>query len=148
MKQPPQSSQKNMPKVVAGIPAFNEEKCIGTIVLKTRQYVDEVVVVDDGSSDQTANVAELAGATVIQHKQNKGYGASIQALLTEARKKKPNIFVLLDADAQHNPDEIPELIKPISEGFDLVIGSREQRRNDVPRYRRIGQRVISYFSHV
>ena len=147
MKQLSQSSKQSRPKLAAAIPAFNEEKYIGTIVLKTRQYVGEVIVVDDGSSDQTANVARLAGATVIQHEQNKGYGASIQTLLAEAKKKDINILVLLDADAQHNPDEIPKLIKPISEGFDLVIGSREQRKSDVPRYRRIGQRVISYFSH-
>ena len=148
MKQSSQSSKQGKPKLAAAIPAFNEEKYIGTVVLKTRQYVDEVIVVDDGSSDKTADVARLAGATVIRHEENKGYGASIQTLLTEAKKKDLNILVLLDADAQHNPDEIPELIKPISEGFDLVIGSREQRANDIPRYRRIGQRVISYFAHI
>jgi len=148
MKQPSHSSQESRPKVIAAIPAFNEEKYIGTIVLKTRQYVDEVVVVDDGSTDQTANVARLAGATVIQHKQNKGYGASLQTLLAEAKKKDLNILILLDADSQHNPDEIPHLIKPVSEGFDLVIGSREGQRANIPRYRRIGQRVISYFSRI
>ncbi len=148
MSQSCQPSQVTQPKVIAAIPAFNEEKYIGTIVLKTRQYVDEVIVVDDGSQDHTADVARLAGATVIRHKQNKGYGASIQTLLAEAKKKNPGILVLLDADSQHEPDEIPQLIKPISEGFDLVIGSREQQKANIPRYRRIGQRVISYFSHI
>jgi glycosyltransferase involved in cell wall biosynthesis len=148
MKQSSQFSNQNRPKVAAAIPAFNEEKYIGTIVLKTRQYVDEVIVVDDGSSDQTAEVAKLAGATVIRHERNRGYGASVQTLLAEAKKKDLNILVLLDADAQHNPDEIPDLIKPISDGFDLVIGSRVQGGSNVPRYRRIGQRVISYFSHI
>jgi len=148
MQQSSQFSNQNRPRIAAGIPAFNEDKYIGTVVLKTRQYVDEVIVVDDGSSDQTADVAKLAGATVIRHEQNRGYGASIQTLLAEAKKKDLNILVLLDADAQHNPDEIPNLIKPISEGFDLVIGSRVLGGTDVPRYRRIGQRVISYFSHI
>ena len=143
-----QSTKQSRPKVAAAIPAFNEEKYIGTIVLKTRQYVDETIVVDDGSTDQTANVARLAGATVIQHQQNKGYGASIQTLLSEAKKKNLSILVLLDADSQHNPDEIPELIKPISEGFDLVIGSRERQGANIPLYRRIGQKVISYFSGI
>ncbi len=136
------------PKIIAGIPAFNEETYIGTVVLKTRQYVDEVIVVDDGSSDQTATVAWLAGATVVQHPQNVGYGASIKTLLAEAKKRASDIFVLLDGDSQHNPDDIPHLIEPIAEGYDLVIGSRQAQRANIPRYRRIGQGVISQFSHI
>ncbi|MDP2729848.1 MAG: glycosyltransferase family 2 protein [Dehalococcoidales bacterium] len=143
-----QSTKQDSARVAAAIPAFNEEEYIGTIVLKTRQYVNEVIVVDDGSTDQTAKVARLAGATVVQHPRNKGYGASIQTLLAEAKKKDINILVLLDADSQHNPDEIPELIKPIAEGFDLVIGSREHQAANIPLYRRTGQKVISYFSAI
>ena len=135
-------------KIIAAIPAYNEEKYIGTVVLKTRQYAGEVIVVDDGSTDRTGNVARLAGASVIQHKRNKGYGASIQTLLAEVRKRDPDILILLDADSQHNPDEIPSLIKPISAGFDLIIGSREQQSSNIPRYRRIGQRALSYFSRI
>ncbi len=148
MKKSSKPSQQKNRRVIAGLPAFNEERYIGTIVLKTRKYVDEVIIVDDGSEDQTADIARLAGATVIQHKQNKGYGASIQALFAEAKKRDPDVFVLLDADFQHNPDEIPLLIKPISEGSDVVIGSREKRKEDIPRYRRFGQRIISYFSRI
>ena len=136
------------PKIIAVIPAYNEEKYIGTVVLKARQHVDEVIVVDDGSTDQTADVARLAGAAVIRHQHNKGYGASIQTLLAKAKKGNPNIVVLLDADCQHNPDEIPSLVKPISQGFDLVIGSREQQRGNIPTHRRIGQRVLSYSSRI
>ncbi len=135
-------------KIIAAIPAYNEEKYIGTVVLKTRQYAGEVIVVNDGSTDQTGKVARLAGASVIQHKRNKGYGASVQALLAEARKRGPDILVLLDADSQHNPDEIPSLIKPISDGYDLIIGSRMRQGSNIPRYRRIGQRVLSYFSRI
>jgi len=129
-------------KVLAGIPAYNEARYVGSIVLQARQYVDEVIVVDDGSTDNTASVAELAGATVIRHAANRGKGAAIQSILAEARKRKPDILVLLDADSQHDPNEIPALIKPISEGFDLVIGSREAQKDKTPRYRRIGQKVL------
>ena len=147
MPQSPKPSPKAKPKTIAAIPAFNEESYIGTVVLKTLQYVDEGIVVDDGSSDQTAAVARLAGATVIQHKNNRGYGASIQTLMSQAKKRGPDILLLLDADSQHNPDEIPHLIEPISKGYDVVIGSREHQKTNIPRYRHIGQRVISRFSH-
>jgi len=130
-------------RVIAGIPAYNESKYVGTIVLSTRQYVDEVIVVDDGSTDNTVEIARLAGAEVVQHLRNRGYGAAIQTILDEARKRDPDILVILDADAQHNPKEIPNLLKPISEGYDLVIGSRKKQANRIPLYRRVGQRLIS-----
>lgn len=128
--------------ILAGISAYNEARYVGSIVLQARQYVDEVIVVDDGSTDNTAMVAGLAGATVIRHTENRGKGAAIQSILAEAKRRNPDILVLLDADAQHDPNEIPALTKPISEGFDLVIGSREAQKDKTPRYRRIGQKVI------
>jgi glycosyltransferase involved in cell wall biosynthesis len=129
-------------KVLAGIPAYNEARYVGSVVLQARQYVDEVIVVDDGSTDNTAKVAELAGATVVRHAENRGKGAAIQSILAEAKKRNPGALVLLDADAQHNPNEIPFLIKPVSQGFDLIIGSREAQEKKTPLYRRIGKKVI------
>lgn len=137
-----QKTQQTEVRVLAGIAAYNEARYVGSVVLQARQYVDEVIVVDDGSTDNTARVAELAGATVIRHDENRGKGAAIQSILAEAKKRNPDILVLLDADAQHDPNEIPVLLKPISEGFDLVIGSREAQKAKTPRYRRIGQKVI------
>jgi glycosyltransferase involved in cell wall biosynthesis len=130
------------PKIIAGMPAFNEAKYIGSLVLQTRQYVDEIIVIDDGSTDNTAEIARLAGARVIQHPHNQGYGAAIQSIFTEAKKIDPDILVIIDADAQHNPQEIPDIVKPIHEGFDLVIGSRHEQAEKIPFYRRIGQRLI------
>jgi len=141
-------AKSSQPKILVGMPAYNKGRYIGSLVLRARKYADEVVVVDDGSIDCTSEIAGLAGATVIRHEENKGYGAAVQSLLAEAKRRFSDILVLIDADAQHNPEEIPHLIKPISEGFDLIIGSREQQRSNIPPYRRFGHRVISYFSRV
>ena len=132
----------NPPRVLVGIPAYNEARYIGSIVLQARQYADTVIVVDDGSTDNTAGIAELSGAVVVRHDENRGKGAAIQSIMSEAKTKTPGILVLLDADGQHNPEEIPSLLKPISEGYDLVIGSRHSQRDRTPAYRRIGQKVL------
>ncbi|MFC1985050.1 glycosyltransferase family 2 protein [Chloroflexota bacterium] len=138
--------KSSRPKIIVGMPAYNEEKYIGSIILQARQYADEVIVIDDGSTDHTSKIAELAGAVVIRHGENKGKGVTVQRILTETNSRAADILVLLDADSQHNPEEIPDLIKGIHEGFDLVIGSRKMHRADIPFYRRVGQRVLSYFS--
>jgi len=136
------------PTIIAGMPAYNEGKYIGSLVVQVKQYVDQVIIVDDGSTDQTSKVAELAGATVVRHEKNRGYGSAIRNLLAEAKKRNADILVILDADSQHNPDEIPSLIKAISEGFDVVIGSREMQRNVIAPYRRMGQKVLRRLTYI
>ncbi len=136
------------PKIIVALPAYNEENYIGSMVLQVRQYADEVIVVDDGSTDRTARVAGLAGATVVQHAENKGYGSAIQSILAEAKKRNPDILVILDADSQHNPEEIPALTKAITAGSDVVIGSRVMQPNIIPSYRRMGQRVLATLTHI
>jgi len=111
-------------KITAIIPAYNEEETIGEVVRETLQYVDEVIVIDDGSTDKTSIIAENAGAKVVRHRENKGY---IEALRTGFKNATGDIIVTLDADGQHPPKYIPKLIEPILKGeADLVIGAREK----------------------
>jgi len=136
------------PKIIVGMPAYNEERYIGSVVLQARRFASEVVVVDDGSSDRTAEVARLAGATVVQHRKNSGYGATVQSVLAEAKKRNPEVLVLLDADGQHNPEEIASLVDAIANGADVAIGSRKIKSENIPAYRKLGQNIISYFTRV
>ncbi len=135
-------------KIIAAMPAYNEGNYIGSLIVQARQYVDEVIVIDDGSTDHTARVARLTGALVVQHKQNMGYGCAIQSIFTEAKKRNPDILIIFDADSQHNPDEMTSLIKAIADGSDVVIGSREMQTNKIAGYRRLGQRILSRLTQV
>lgn len=139
-------SQSVSPKILVAMPAYNEEKYIGSIILQAQQHAGEVMVVDDGSTDNTVKVSQLAGATVIKHLENQGYGAAIQDILKQAKKRNPAVLVILDADSQHDPEEIPVLVEAVLQGSDLVIGSRKIPRDNIPAYRKIGQKVISYLS--
>jgi glycosyltransferase involved in cell wall biosynthesis len=138
------------PKIIAAIPAYNEEKYIGEVVRRARKYVHQVVVIDDGSTDRTAAVAEAAGAKVVRHELNKNYGGAIKSCFAVARKMKADILVTFDGDGQHKPEDIPVVIKPILEGkYDLVIGSRFLNDNNkIPRYRRFGIDVITWLYNV
>jgi len=129
--------------IVAVMPAYNEEITVGSVVLKTRKYVDKVIVIDDGSRDDTASVAEEAGALVIRNERNLGKGESIRRALKMLKGSEVDVVVLLDADGQHDPDDIPKVVKPILEGeADMVIGSRRELKEGIPLYRRVGQRIL------
>jgi glycosyltransferase involved in cell wall biosynthesis len=135
------------PFVVVGIPAFNEATMIAQVVLEAQKYADAVVVCDDGSNDMTGAIAKRLGAEVVRHRRNRGYGASIKSLFKRARELNADVLVTLDADGQHNPEEIPNIVKPIAQGVaDLVIGSRFIERGgtkEMPFYRRFGAQLIT-----
>ncbi|MHA1616384.1 MAG: glycosyltransferase family 2 protein [Candidatus Njordarchaeales archaeon] len=140
---------RKKPYIVAGIPAYNEEKTIAKVVLLTKKYVDKVVVVDDGSTDMTAEIAEALGAEVIRHKENKGYGAALQTIFHKARREDADILVILDADGQHDPSEIPKLIEPIMKGkADIVIGSRFLGKTDAKKYRLMGVKMLTKATNI
>jgi glycosyltransferase involved in cell wall biosynthesis len=140
------------PFIVACIPAYNEELTIAKVVLRARRHVDRVIVCDDGSSDMTAEIAEACGAEVIRHERNMGKGAAIQSLFRRAREVGADIMVTLDADGQHDPDEIPVLVNTMIEmGADVVIGSRFLNRetvNKIPAYRRVGNMILNVVTSV
>ena len=143
--QPPRGQPKDNPKIIAAIPCFNEERCIGSVVLKTKKFVSSVVVIDDGSSDASAEIAGEAGAAVYQHGQNRGYGAAVRNALSKGRELGADVLVILDGDGQHDPKDIPKLVKPLLNGeADIVVGSRFLGGGrKTPFYRRIGQRVLN-----
>lgn len=137
-------------KTLAAIPCYNEEATIGSIVLKAKQHVDHVVVIDDGSIDDTAKVAELAGATVIRHGGNKGYGAAIQSCFSYARTHDFDVLTIIDGDGQHDADQIQTVMKPVlNEHVDISIGSRflDENKHTVPRYRRFGIWMLTRFTN-
>lgn len=126
---------------IALIPAYNEERFIGSLVLAVRPYVDQVVVIDDGSCDRTAAIAEMAGATVVQHQVNQGKAAGVNTGFAYIRRLNPSAVVMLDGDGQHCAEDIPVVLAPVREGSaDIVVGSRFlQVKSDIPVYRQIGQ---------
>ncbi len=137
----------NRPFVMVGIPAFNEEKSIARVVLSAQDHADSVVVCDDGSNDFTAVIAERLGAEIVRHDRNLGYGAAIQSLFGKAKKIGADVLVTLDGDGQHDPSQIPRVVKPIEDGSaDFVVGSRflsETSAAAIPWHRRAGIRVIT-----
>jgi glycosyltransferase involved in cell wall biosynthesis len=138
--------------VIAGLPMYNEEETIGTILMRTQDYVSKVICVDDGSSDSCASIASKMGADVIRHRFNRGYGGALKSIFHRAIEEDVDILVVLDADGQHDPEDIPRIIQPIKDGkADIVIGSRFVEGGDgkaMPAYRRMGIKVITAASNL
>src|SRR5450432_3460765 len=140
-------SQQVQPEgpILALVPAFNEDRFIASVVLKALHFVDEVIVVDDGSTDETSSLAEAAGARVVQLPTNMGKASAINAGFAVARELKAQALVMLDGDGQHSPTDIPALLKPILSGeADVVVGSRFLGvASEIPRWRQFGQHALT-----
>ena len=130
--------------VVIVIPAYNEARFIGSVVLQACEF-GTVIVIDDGSSDHTALIAANAGATVLRHEVNLGKGEAINTGFGYARTLKADVFVMMDGDGQHDCAEIPTVIGPVLKGeADIVVGSRFlQVKSRIPRWRIFGQHALT-----
>ena len=128
-------------KVWAVIPAYNEEKNIIGIIKKTKKYVDNVIVIDDGSKDKTKELGEKAGAIVLRHILNLGKGATLKTGCDFAIKKGAEFIIALDADAQHNPNDIPRFTEKLKK-YDIVFSYRKAS-SKMPIVLRFGNWFIS-----
>ncbi|MBI4135629.1 glycosyltransferase family 2 protein [Candidatus Uhrbacteria bacterium] len=148
-------------KIVVVIPAYNEEQTVGDVVRSISMIHDsrsmiQTIVVDDGSSDKTAQVARLAGAFVLRHPINRGLGAALSTGIAGALKLGADVMITLDGDGQHDPAEIPSLIAPIVKGeAEVVLGSRFMKTlkhenikalHNIPRHRQIANLCGNLFT--
>jgi len=134
----------DQPRVMIGIPAYNEQHHIADVVRSAARF-GTVVVVDDGSQDLTAYRAQKAGATVIRFTRNHGKGAAAATLFEEARASRVDFLVLIDGDGEHDASEIPSVLAPCLNGkADIVVGSRYLSiRNDIPKRQNVRQRMFN-----
>ena len=132
-------------KILAIIPCYNEEATIGSVVLRTKRYVDEVLVINDGSIDDTSQIAREAGAKVISNKINQGKSYVIKTGFKYAIDNNFDYIVTLDGDMQHNPNEIPNILDPLYfSNVDISLGARWGDSTEMPKWRKIGKRVLDY----
>ncbi len=113
-------------RIAIVMPAHNEEKTVYNVVKKASKC-GKVIVIDDASTDKTSKEARRAGALVIRHKTNKGLGCALRTGFEKVKKMNVDAVVTVDADGQHNPDEIPLFVKELENGYDFVLGTRDLR---------------------
>jgi glycosyltransferase involved in cell wall biosynthesis len=145
MHQPRTISAVARGSVLVAVPAFDEDRFVGSLVLKLRARGHNVLVVDDGSNDQTASVAEAAGAIVVRHERNRGKTEAVRTAFEHARRIGADALVLMDGDSQHDPDDVDQVVAPILRGeADMVVGSRFAGvRSRIPRWRVAGQHALT-----
>ena len=132
--------------ITVGIPAYNEEKNIASIIIKLKDIADTIIVCNDGSSDSTSQIAKKLGAIVIDHPKNLGYGAGINSILKKSKELNSDILITFDADGQHRIEDIKKVYEPIKQNIaDIVIGSRflDEAKDKIPNYRKLGINIIT-----
>ena len=129
-------------KIIAVLPALNEEESIAGVIVGLKRYVDEIIVVDDASNDNTAYIAARDGAIVVRHGDNQGYDRSLDHGFSLAAKRGATIILTFDSDGQHAADDIPKVIEPIlKDEADVVIGKR-------PRQSRFSEHIFSFIARL
>ncbi len=134
-----------MKNIVIGIPAYNEEKNIGKIILDLKKISKTIIVCDDGSSDLTSEISRKNGAMVETHERNEGYGSAIKTIFMKAKELNADMLITFDADGQHRVEDIEKVIAPIkNDKADIVIGSRFlENSSNIPKYRKVGINIIT-----
>ena len=137
-------------KVIISIPAYNEERTLPRVlteikeILQKTNYNYQILVLNDGSTDNTIEVAKKYGAKVFSHKRNRGLAETFRSEMKECLNQKADIIVHTDADGQYHPQHIPQLIKKIEQGYDLVLGSRFRGKiQSMPILKRFGNIAFS-----
>ncbi|KPJ62518.1 MAG: hypothetical protein AMS15_03590 [Planctomycetes bacterium DG_23] len=125
------------------IPAYNEAENVGSVVSGARKFLKDVVVVDDGSTDDSAARARQAGAILIEHKVNRGKGVALKTGYDYALEKDYDAVITLDADGQHDPEEIPQFLEAAKD-TDVVVGTRAGNRARMPLIRRATNTLSSW----
>lgn len=135
--------------ILVCIPAFNEGKVIDKVIKNCLKFSDKVVVCDDGSTDNTSEVADNAGVDVIRHEKNIGKGEALRSLFKFAAHSNNDVIVTIDGDGQFLPEEIPKLVKGIEENkSDIVVGYRFDDTADMPDYRKFGNKMLDKMTNM
>ncbi len=140
-------SQNSIKKTIIALPAYNEESNLESVIKGALQFSNTILVVDDGSTDNTALVAGEAGAIVVKHEKNLGYGGALNTIFSTARTMEADALIIMDSDGQHNPKDIQQLLEKLDQGVDVVIGSRFlEIKNNIPLYRQFGMKTLDLFT--
>lgn len=130
------------------VPAYNADRHLGEVIERTVCYVpiSQIVVVDDGSTDNTLETAKRTGAVVLVHPVNRGKGAALKTGLSKVAEMGLAFAITLDADGQHDPDEIPKFLEcELDTGADIIVGNRMAERKNMPADRVFANRATSLF---
>lgn len=145
-----QARPQKPPAIFLVIPAFNEAECVGEVVRQARRRFDYVIVVDDGSTDDTGKVAGEAGAMVLCHMLNRGQGAALQTGIEYALRQEADVIVTFDSDGQHLFEDVQALLDPVVRGqCDIALGSRFLRGDcRVPLMRKLTLKLGVFFTRI